>query len=108
MELAIPGNLGYRSELMTLRSICDKLTYFPIVSRPKDEMINWQGQTGYIQDIWKNKNDILPFKASPKNTHVLLCGNPGMIDEMVEILNTEGYNEHTKKISGNIHLERYW
>ena len=29
-------------------------------------------------------------------------------EEMVEILETEGYREHTKKEPGQIHVERYW
>ena len=101
-------DLGYRSELMTLRTICNKLTYIPVISRSSEEMLKWGGQIGYIQDIWYNKNELLSYKPNPANTHVLLCGNPGMIDDMVVILNKEGYTEHTKKSPGNIHLERYW
>jgi len=101
-------DLGYRSELMTLRTICNKLTYIPVISRPKEELLEWKGQTGYIQNIWNNKIELLPFKPNASDTHVLLCGNPGMIDGMVENLTSEGYAEHTKKSPGNIHLERYW
>ena len=101
-------DLGYRSELMTLRNICNKLTYIPIISRPAKERTKWGGQVGYIQDVWQNKTTLLPFEANPDNTHILLCGNPAMIDEMVEILEKEGFTEHTKKNPGNIHLERYW
>ncbi|NHZ84926.1 MAG: hypothetical protein GWP19_03490 [Planctomycetia bacterium] len=101
-------DLGYRSELMTLRTICNQLTYIPVISRPGEEMLKWGGQTGYIQDVWNNKNQLLPFKPNPADTHVLLCGNPGMIDGMLKNLTTEGYVEHTKKLPGNIHLERYW
>lgn len=101
-------DLGYRSELMTLRTICNKLTYIPVISRPNEEMLKWGGQSGYIQDIWNNKNELLPFKPTPADTHVLLCGNPGMIDEMLINLTAEGYVEHKKKSPGNIHLERYW
>jgi len=31
-----------------------------------------------------------------------------MIDTMVEVLEKEGYKEHSKKAPGQIHLERYW
>jgi hypothetical protein len=31
-----------------------------------------------------------------------------MIDTLIEILTEEGYQEHTRKSPGNIHLERYW
>lgn len=101
-------DLGYRSELMTLRSICNKLSYIPLISRPNEELLEWKGQTGHIQDIWNKKDELFPFTISPKNTHILLCGNPVMIDDMLKILISEGFNEHTKKSPGNIHLERYW
>jgi ferredoxin--NADP+ reductase len=37
-----------------------------------------------------------------------MCGNPSMIDVMIELLGEQGYQEHTKKQPGQIHLERYW
>jgi ferredoxin--NADP+ reductase len=101
-------DLGYRSELMTLRNVCDNLTYIPILSRPNEENVKWGGEIGHVQNIWENKLDLLPFTPDPKNTHILLCGNPGMIDGMVEKLSNEGYSENKKKSPGNIHLERYW
>jgi len=101
-------DLGYRSELMTLRTICDKLTYIPVISRPKEEMLNWGGDVGYIQNIWEKRAKLFPFTPNSENTHILLCGNPGMIDGMVTNLTAEGFAEHTKKNPGNIHLERYW
>ncbi len=101
-------DLGYRSELMTIGTLCNKLTYIPVISRPNEEMLKWGGQTGHIQDIWNDKNELLPFKPNPADTHVLLCGNPGMIDGMLINLTTDGYVEHKKKSPGNIHLERYW
>ena len=101
-------DLGYRSELMTLRTICKKLQYIPVISRPKDELTKWGGQIGYVQDIWNNKNELFQFDVDPLKTHVLLCGNPGMIDGMVDILSAEGFTEHSKRTPGNIHLERYW
>jgi len=44
----------------------------------------------------------------PDDTHVFLCGNPGMVDDMVDRLGKEGFTEHTKKTPGQIHVERYW
>lgn len=101
-------DLGYRSELMTLRRICEKLTYIPVISRPKDELLDWNGEVGYVQNIWERKSILFPYSPKPDNTQILLCGNPSMIDDTVEILTKEGFSEHTKKVSGNIHLERYW
>jgi NAD(P)H-flavin reductase len=81
-------------------------TYLPSITRPTDEKQPWHGLTGRIQDIWRS----YPFHArwgfapSPEHTHVLLCGNPAMIETMVGVLGDEGYREHTKKSPGQIHL----
>ena len=47
------------------------------------------------------------FHPTPANTHVFLCGNPHMIDDMVKLLTDEGFIEQTNEAPGNIHLERY-
>ena len=57
-----------------------------------------------VPDGW----ELPDFGHTPDNTHIFVCGNPDMIESMVEILETEGYREHTKKEPGQIHVERYW
>lgn len=103
-------DLGYRSELNTIANVCSNFTYIPAITSPQREHITWGGETGYIQDLWKRK--IIQTKSglepTPENTHIFLCGNPNMIDSMVELLEEEGYTEHSKKAPGQIHLERYW
>jgi ferredoxin--NADP+ reductase len=58
------------------------------------------------------------------NTHVFLCGNPGMIGlpqhtrhggwqfsepvGMVELLTARGFSLDRPHAPGNIHVERYW
>jgi ferredoxin--NADP+ reductase len=60
----------------------------------------------------------------PKQTHVFLCGNPGMIGlpqhmpdgelqfprppGMVELLTARGFSLDRPRARGNIHVERYW
>lgn len=101
-------DLGYRSELMTLRSIFNNLHYIPVISRPKGELTKWNGEIGYIQDIWNHKEQHFPFSVTDQNTHIFLCGNPAMIDDMLVILTEQGFKEHSTKSPGNIHFERYW
>ena len=31
-----------------------------------------------------------------------------MIEDMVEILESDGYREHTRQQPGQVHVERYW
>jgi ferredoxin/flavodoxin---NADP+ reductase len=103
-------DLGYRSELLTLQHLCANFAYLPIVSRPQDEPVTWPGRTGYVQELWKmgalaKHWGMVP---TPQNTHIFLCGSPGMIDDTVAMLAAEGFREQTRKEKGEIHVERYW
>ena len=103
-------DLGYRSELMTLRRMCPNFTYVPTISRPTEEAAQWPGETGYVQELWGRglleKNWRLA--PTPETTHVFVCGNPSMIEDMVDRLEKEGYTEHSRRQPGQIHVERYW
>jgi ferredoxin--NADP+ reductase len=103
-------DLGYRSELLTLQHLCRNLSYTPCISRPGAEPVAWPGATGYVQDLWKDGviEKAWGFAPTCDNTHVFLCGSPAMIDSTVEMLNQEGYREHSKREPGQIHVERYW
>ena len=68
------------------------------------------GPAGYVQDLWRDGElaKAWGFKPSPENTSIFLCGNPAMIDDMMEILEDQGFREHTRKVPGHIFVERYW
>jgi ferredoxin--NADP+ reductase len=103
-------DLGYRSELSTLRRVCPSFTYLPIVSRPAEELVEWRGAQGHVQDLWDHGELAAAwgFRPTPETTHVFLCGNPAMIESMSEQLAVEGFREHSKKHPGEVHVERYW
>lgn len=102
--------LGYRSELTMMHRLCPNFTYVPTISRPQAEIVPWAGHAGYIQEIWSAEHPtrLFGFTPTPDKTHIFLCGNPGMIDQMVEKLSGQGYQEHSKKRPGSVHVERYW
>ena len=102
--------LGYRSELMTMAHLCPDFTYIPCISRPADDKAPWTGLTGHVQTAWGSQalERAWGFKPSPSNTHIFLCGNPAMIEDMITILKGQGYNEHKPRAPGNVHCERYW
>jgi len=102
-------DLGYRSELMNLQHLCKNLTYVATIDRPEEEPVPWSGCTGWVQHLWSQGivAKAWGFQPTPANTHVFLCGNPAMIDEMVELLSKEGFHEHSRKTPGEIHIERY-
>lgn len=103
-------DLGYQAELATMDAQNPPLRYVPIISRPAEEPVPWGGRAGYVQDLWRSGEveKAWGFAPSPENTGVFLCGNPGMIDEMVALLEADGFREHTRKEPGQIFVERYW
>jgi len=44
----------------------------------------------------------------PEQTHLFLCGNPAMIDDIEKMMAERGYVTATKKQQGQLHFERYW
>ena len=102
-------DLGYRSELQTMQYLCQNFEYIATIDKPADEPAPWTGKTGWVQEIWKSGAvaEALGFKPTPDNTHVFLCGVSGMVNAMLEALNTDGFTEHTKMVPGQIHVERF-
>jgi ferredoxin/flavodoxin---NADP+ reductase len=103
-------DLGYQSELMALDEARPYFHYLPIISRPQQESTRWTGETGYCQDAWTRRviERRWGFTPTPDDTHIFLCGNPGMIEETVELLREERFREHSKRSPGQVHLEKYW
>lgn len=103
-------DLGYTAELFTMQRLCPNFTYVPTVTRPGEELTPWGGARGHVQDLWKGGvlGRAWGFKPTLRNTHVFLCGNPGMIDEMTRLLEGEGFRVHEPRAPGEIHVERYW
>ena len=103
-------DLGYRSELMTIGRLCPNFHYIPVVSSPENEPVPWQGKTGFVQHIWKDRvlQDSWGTEITAKNTRIFLCGHPDMIKEMVELLTDDSFKEHTNLDPGTIHLEKFW
>ena len=103
-------DLGYRAELITLERICPNFDYIPIIDHPNEEPIPWGGRTGWCQDVWRDRviDQLWGFRSTPENTHHFLCGNPVMIREMIRVLAEDGFREQTKKVPGEVHLEKFW
>jgi ferredoxin/flavodoxin---NADP+ reductase len=102
-------DLGYRAELETLQHLCSNFTYLPTIDHPEDEPVPWHGHTGWVQKLWESKaiEAKWGFSPTPDNTDIFLCGVPEMLDDMLELLTTEGFIEHTRTQPGQIHIERY-
>ena len=103
-------DLGYHTELVTLERISPVFSYFPVISEPADEPAPWTGRTGFVQAVWEEGviEKQWGLRPAPEHTHVFLCGHPLMIESMEQVLQGEGFIEHTRRAPGQIHLERYW
>jgi ferredoxin--NADP+ reductase len=104
-------DLGYHSELSALAAISKSFTYAPTLSHAHEEPVAWKGHQGFVQKLWTDGvlEKAWGFRPAPDNTHVFLCGNPFMIDEMTEILLAEGFEKYsTKNPEGQIHAEQFF
>lgn len=102
-------DLGYRDYLTKMAQDNSDVFYIPSVTRePEDSP--WTGHRGRVQSIFENGSYEAAVGAefNPQDCHVMLCGNPQMIDSMQELLEARGFRLHKKKEPGNIHIERYW
>lgn len=103
-------DLGYRDELQLLERLYPGFVYLPTLSHPHEEPVPWSGHSGFVQSVWSDGTlaGSLGFEPKPEDTDFFLCGNPLMIDGMIELLEPVGFTQHSKKEPGTIHFERFW
>ena len=80
--------------------------YVPCVSRedpPQD------GLRGRVTDLLtKGELEATAGASVDARAHVLLCGNPAMIDDMVGLLRARGLEKHRRRAPGHFNFEKYW
>ena len=103
-------DLGYRDELFHMQRDHGNFLYLPVITRPGGDGEVWQGATGRLQEFWKAAplERAWGQRPTPADSDFFLCGNPGMVEALKEILEGEGFREHTRKEPGQIHFEKYW
>ncbi len=94
-------DVAYLQELQDLTKEHENFTFAVTVSRPSED---WPGHKGYVQTLFESNQVMLDSLTD----HLMLCGNPAMIDDMQKYLESKGFIENTRKLPGNIHLEKYW
>lgn len=100
------ADFGYRDEFEQIASEDSEVHYLPVVTRDP----GWGGLKGRIDELMEDASFLkqCPALGDSSNTHVLLCGNPAMIEAVQAKLEGRGFKKHTKKEPGNLHYERYW
>lgn len=102
------AHLAYQEELQRLSALHDDaLTWVPVVSREPDASGVVHGRvTTALED--GSLGRFAGAEPTPERAHVLLCGNPAMIDDSMALLEARGMVRHRLRKPGHITTERYW
>lgn len=103
------ADLGYRTELEAIAREDPSVFYLPSVSR-EPEGSGWRGLRGRVQTALdpQTYQRLVGVPLDPRDTEVLLCGNPNMIEEVQQLLEGREFVTDKPGTPGNIHFERYW
>lgn len=103
------ADLGYVDELTQMAANDPSMVYVGCASREPTNS-PWRGIRGRVQAVLQSPNyeRYVGSVLDPNNTHVFLCGNPDMIVDVVELLESQGFRVGSKTDPGNVHFERYW
>lgn len=98
--------LAHREELRALSADRPGLRVVPVLSRELG--------SGHVSGRVTTALDDGTLEAAagltlaPDRSHVMLCGNPAMIDEMSAKLGARGLKKHRVRAPGHITVEKYW
>jgi ferredoxin--NADP+ reductase len=102
------AHLAYADEIAGhARSHEARLTWVPVISREPEALDVVHGR---IPEALRDGR--LEGRAglglSLERSHLMLCGNPGMIDDVMGVLEPRGFLRHRTRKPGHITTERYW
>ena len=94
----------------TIKEISDKygdrFIYITYVSRENTEQsIKGRIPNSIAKNELQNKAGV---EMNPKETHVMLCGNPDMVKDTTLALKKIGLKKHRRNSPGHITTENYW
>jgi ferredoxin--NADP+ reductase len=102
-----PAELAHRQELEELVAArAGVFTYVPVLSRESEPGLLSGRLTQVLPSGALEERAQLKLDAS--HSHVLLCGNPAMIDEVTAQLAERGLRRHRQRVPGHITTEKYW
>jgi ferredoxin--NADP+ reductase len=100
------GHLAYLDDLHALQAR-GGFRIIDLVSR-EDPLPG--GLPGRITDRFRSGDleRALGHQVEADDTHVMLCGNPAMITDMMALLAERGMRRHSAREPGHITTEKYW
>jgi ferredoxin--NADP+ reductase len=100
-------DLGYRGELERLETERGgRLRYLRYVTREQARSCERERVTVALES--GNLERSAGRALDPDSSHLMLCGNPAMIDDMQALLGTRGMRRHRSRKPGHITVESYW
>ncbi len=107
------NDLGYRHEFEALAAKDDSIIYVATCSREPEHTDGqgWLGLRGRVNVALDETtySDLVGRPLAADQCHVLLCGNPAMIDDVTNQLVARGFvAKNREHPDGNIHFEKYW
>jgi len=99
--------LAHRDELSALSARRPALTVVPVLSRETAGAGFVSGRVTTALDDGSLER-AAGVALSPERSHVMLCGNPAMIDEMNAKLGARGLKKHRVRTPGHVTFEKYW
>jgi len=80
--------------------------YVPCVSREEPPQDGLRGRV--TEALASGALEARAGLTIDQHAHVLLCGNPSMIDDMVALLRERGLEKHRRRTPGHFNFEKYW
>ncbi|NTV12295.1 MAG: ferredoxin--NADP reductase [Zoogloea sp.] len=100
------ADLCYRSLLSGIAFSRPSFSYIPLVSRESMEF----ALPGRIPAAIANGTleERAGASLGPQDSHVMLCGNPHMLEDALAALGQRGMHRHRRRTPGHITMEAYW
>jgi len=101
------AELTYRRAIARVMEVEPKrFTYIPFLSREETDYALAGRIPQAIADSRLEARAALALE--PTLAHVMLCGNPAMVEDATAALAARGFRKHKRKEPGQISLETYW
>lgn len=102
-----PAELAHRRELEVLAGQRGPaFRYVPVLSREPEAGLLRGRLTDALAMGHLERHADTPIEA--ETAHFMLCGNPGMVDEVIGLLARRGLRRHRTRAPGQITTEKYW
>lgn len=102
------AHLAHRAELTELAARRGgQLSYAPLVSREPGDAEVISGRITAAVGSGELEARV-GLELAPDRAHVMLCGNPAMIEELGTVLSDRGLTRHRGRKPGHVTIEKYW